>query len=262
MPTSAMPGTLVSRYTPSASSVAAISLSTEFLAPGHDDLAVQRPGAADDDPVGFHGRQVWPTSTAMHRPPDADRPPVASWRVPPRTDVAPVVAGRLPEAAARPHPARRPASKRSSPRATAGRRRSRRTRVRSRATSARSSTTADDRSTETIRYRLVIPWFGWLFALPAAQHVAPSAARRHASRGGRRPIGSTPRHVATLGLLAAASMSAAFANTLFTQTANFAADGFGIDERGQGFGGVDRAPRRGHRPPVRGARRSTSAAGG
>ena len=48
----------------------------------------------------------------------------------------------------------------------------------------------------------------------------------------------TQRNVATLGLLAAASMAAAFANTLFTQTASFAADGFGIDERGQGVGGV------------------------
>ena len=33
-------------------------------------------------------------------------------------------------------------------------------------------------------------------------------------------------------------MSAGFTNTLFTQTASFAADGFGIDERGQGVGGV------------------------
>jgi MFS family permease len=33
-------------------------------------------------------------------------------------------------------------------------------------------------------------------------------------------------------------MSAAFTNTLFTQTASFAADGFGIDTRGQGIGGV------------------------
>src|SRR6185312_7085956 len=41
-----------------------------------------------------------------------------------------------------------------------------------------------------------------------------------------------------LGLLAAASLSAAFANTLFTQTVNFAADSFGIDKTGQGVGGV------------------------
>ena len=35
-----------------------------------------------------------------------------------------------------------------------------------------------------------------------------------------------------------AAMSAAFANTLFTQTANFAADSFGVGDRGQGIGGA------------------------
>ncbi|MEO7369880.1 MAG: MFS transporter, partial [Ilumatobacteraceae bacterium] len=52
------------------------------------------------------------------------------------------------------------------------------------------------------------------------------------------PDRMSQRHATTLGLLAAASMAAAFANTLFTQTASFAADGFGIDERAQGVGGV------------------------
>jgi MFS family permease len=95
------------------------------------------------------------------------------------------------------------------------------------------STTVD----ETIRYRIIIPWFGWLFAWPVRSTL------RHRPPDGTMPWWSppdrlTPRHVATLGLLAAASMSAAFTNTLFTQTASFAADSFGIDERGQGFGGV------------------------
>jgi MFS family permease len=90
---------------------------------------------------------------------------------------------------------------------------------------------------QTIRYRIVIPWFGWLFALPLRSTL------RHRPPDGSKPWWSppdrlTPRHVATLGLLAAASMSAAFTNTLFTQTASFAADSFGIDERGQGLGGV------------------------
>lgn len=90
---------------------------------------------------------------------------------------------------------------------------------------------------QTIRYRLVIPWFGWLFALP----MRNTLRRRPAD--GNKPWWSPPDrltagHAATLGLLAAASMSAAFTNTLFTQTASFAADGFGIDERGQGVGGV------------------------
>ncbi|MEP7115136.1 MAG: MFS transporter, partial [Ilumatobacteraceae bacterium] len=90
---------------------------------------------------------------------------------------------------------------------------------------------------ETTRYRIVIPWFGWLFALPVR------ATLRHRPHDNAMPWWSPPdrltqRNVATLGLLAAASMAAAFANTLFTQTASFAADGFGIDERGQGVGGV------------------------
>ncbi len=90
---------------------------------------------------------------------------------------------------------------------------------------------------ETIHYRIVIPWFGWLFALPLRSTL------RHRPPDGTKPWWSPPdrltqRHVAILGLLAAASMAAAFANTLFTQTASFAADGFGIDERAQGVGGV------------------------
>jgi MFS family permease len=90
---------------------------------------------------------------------------------------------------------------------------------------------------ESIRYRIIIPWFGWLFALPIRSTL------RRRPRGNTVPWWSPPdrlsqRNVATLGLLAAASMAAAFANTLFTQTASFAADGFGIDERAQGVGGV------------------------
>lgn len=90
---------------------------------------------------------------------------------------------------------------------------------------------------ETIRYRIVIPWFGWLFALPlrnTLRHRPPKDTKPWWSP----PDRLTPRQVAILGLLAAASMSAAFANTLFTQTASFAADGFGINERAQGVGGV------------------------
>ncbi len=91
--------------------------------------------------------------------------------------------------------------------------------------------------TQTIRYRVVIPWFGWLFAFPLRNTLRrrpPQASRPWWSP----PDRISPRQVASLGLLAAASMSAAFTNTLFTQTASFAAEGFGIDERGQGLGGV------------------------
>ena len=95
----------------------------------------------------------------------------------------------------------------------------------------------DDKVDESIRYRIVIPWFRWLFALPIRNTL------RHRPHDDAVPWWSPPdrmsqRNAATLGLLAAASMAAAFANTLFTQTASFAADGFGIDERAQGVGGV------------------------
>ncbi len=96
----------------------------------------------------------------------------------------------------------------------------------------------DDLVRETITWSLAIPWFGWLFASPI----------RHSLRH-RRPAGSSSpwwappdqlneRQARTLALLAMAAMSAAFTNTLFTQTANFAADTFGISDRGQGVGGA------------------------
>jgi MFS family permease len=91
---------------------------------------------------------------------------------------------------------------------------------------------------ETIRYRIVIPWFGWLFALPLRNTLRHRPHDDSAVPWWSPPDRLTQRHVAILGLLAAASMAAAFANTLFTQTASFAADGFGIDERAQGVGGV------------------------
>jgi RsiW-degrading membrane proteinase PrsW (M82 family) len=91
---------------------------------------------------------------------------------------------------------------------------------------------------ETTRYQLDIPWFGWLFARPMRAALAhPATARRtDAVVVATRPLDR--RQARLLGLLAAASISAAFANTLFTQTVNFAADSFGISETGQAVGGV------------------------
>lgn len=91
---------------------------------------------------------------------------------------------------------------------------------------------------ETITYRLHIPWFGRLFSLPMRR-----ALRQRRPAGARHPWWAPPdrlneRQVCTLALLAVASSSAAFANTLFTQTANFAADSFGISNGGQSVGGA------------------------
>lgn len=92
---------------------------------------------------------------------------------------------------------------------------------------------------ETTDYRLRIPWFGWLFAVPVRRYV------RHGqpTEAGRQPWWAPPdrldpRQAMVLGLLAAAAMASAFTNTLFTQTATFAADSFGVGDSGVGWGGA------------------------
>ncbi len=92
-----------------------------------------------------------------------------------------------------------------------------------------------DEITERTTYRLNIPWFGWLFRPP----VRAVIARRISHRGWWAPpdrLDST--QVLVIGLLAAASMSAAFVNTLFTQTVNFAADDFDVGDTGIGVSGA------------------------
>ena len=93
---------------------------------------------------------------------------------------------------------------------------------------------------ETTEFSLAIPWFGWLFARPVRRTIA---RRGRAAAPGLQPWWAPPdrldpRQAMLIGLLAAASMSAAFTNTLFTQTANFAAKDFGVGKFGQGVGGV------------------------
>mgnify|MGYP003137222123 CR=1 FL=1 len=107
----------------------------------------------------------------------------------------------------------------------------------------RTVTVADDRIVETTSYRLRIPWFGWLFAIPVWAHLARRGGTlAHAARSAP-PWWAPPdrideRQALVLGLLAAASMSSAFTNTLFTQTAQFAADDFGIGDVGFSVAGA------------------------
>ena len=96
---------------------------------------------------------------------------------------------------------------------------------------------------ETTTYRLDIPWFAWLFAWPVRRTLRRQDSGAHARAGGVQPWWAPPdrldpQQALLLGLLAAASMAAAYTNTLFTQTANYAADDFGIGKFGQGLGGV------------------------
>ena len=96
----------------------------------------------------------------------------------------------------------------------------------------------DGSAVDTTTYVLDVPWFGWLFRFPARAWL-----KRHAVGTGAPPPWAPPdrltaRHAQVLGLLAAVSLTAAFVNTLFTQTVNFAADDFGISEGSQGIAGV------------------------
>jgi MFS family permease len=94
---------------------------------------------------------------------------------------------------------------------------------------------------EVTTYRLDIPWFGWLFAIPTRRALLRSPGER--LHGGRQPWWAPPqrldaRAARVLGLLAAASLIAGYCNTLFSQTVAFAADEFGASERAQGVAGT------------------------
>jgi MFS family permease len=105
----------------------------------------------------------------------------------------------------------------------------------------RTVTVDGGRLIETTRFRVSIPWFGWVFLLPIRWELA---RRWHPPT--REPMRRTPwwappdqldqRQVSVIGLLAAASMASAFVNTLFTQTANLAAEQFGVGKTGLATG--------------------------
>jgi MFS family permease len=93
---------------------------------------------------------------------------------------------------------------------------------------------------ETVRYRMDLPWFMWLFARVIRRYFR---SRAPGPEPLRQPIWSPPdrltaRQVHVLGLLAAASLSSAFINTLFTQTVAFASDDFGVGDWGRGVAGT------------------------
>jgi MFS family permease len=92
---------------------------------------------------------------------------------------------------------------------------------------------------QIVDYELAVPWFGAAFSW---------LARR--SLGGAPPVGPArqpwwappdrldPREGTSLGLLCAISLAVGYLNTLFTQTAGFAADEFGVGTGAQGVAGA------------------------
>lgn len=92
-----------------------------------------------------------------------------------------------------------------------------------------------DELVETTTYRYTIPWFGWLFRWPVQRVIS---RRGSSSSWWAPPDRLDPTQILVIGLLAAASMSAAFVNTMFTQTVNFAADDFGVSDTAIGVAGA------------------------
>lgn len=103
----------------------------------------------------------------------------------------------------------------------------------------RSISSADGGFDETVEYQLVVPWFRWLFGpVMRRHHRRVRGPTRDRSPGWAPPDVLTPHQVLVLGLLAAASMTSAFVNTLFTQTVAYAGDDFGVGDWGRGVGGT------------------------
>src|SRR5215212_3709675 len=82
-------------------------------------------------------------------------------------------------------------------------------------------------------FRLAVPWFGWLFALPTKARL-----RRLPNSSGAwwaPPDRLDPRSSAVLGSLAVLALIGGYLGTLLTQTITYAAEGFGVDgDRAQG----------------------------
>jgi len=90
------------------------------------------------------------------------------------------------------------------------------------------------------RYRVIIPWFRWLFGPLIRRSVARRAPGPEPERlpAWSPPDRLTPRQVQVIGLLAASNLLTAFVNTLFTQTVAFAGDDLGVGDWGRGVGGT------------------------
>ena len=110
------------------------------------------------------------------------------------------------------------------------------------ATYERTMTSHPDGSVDEVtHYRVGLPWFGWVFAQFVWHSLRNRPTASHPS--GRQPWWAppdrlTPDQILVIGLLAAASMCAAFTNTLFTQTVGFAAKTFDVSNSAQGNAGT------------------------
>ncbi len=89
--------------------------------------------------------------------------------------------------------------------------------------------------TQTVDFRLAVPYFGFLFVLPFKRTLAKPA-------GDRAPWWAPParldaRGASVLGTLALLTVVSGYLNTLFTQTIPFAGDEFGVGNSALGVAG-------------------------
>ncbi|MBV8303245.1 MAG: MFS transporter [Acidimicrobiia bacterium] len=128
----------------------------------------------------------------------------------------------------------------------------------------RSVTVDDRRATQTVTFRLALPYFSWVF-VPFFRHALRSPARDR-PHWWLPPDRFDARDTTVLGTLCASAVLFGYINTLFSQTVAFAADEFHANNAAQGVaGGVVRAggllafvivaaaDRRGRRPVILGA---------
>ena len=89
--------------------------------------------------------------------------------------------------------------------------------------------------TQTVDFRLALPYWGWLFLLPFKRRIVRPPT-------GRMPWWAPPspldaRSTGVLGSLVTLSVVMGYLNTLFTQTVTFAGADFGAGNRAQGIAG-------------------------
>jgi MFS family permease len=90
--------------------------------------------------------------------------------------------------------------------------------------------------TQTVEFRLAVPYFAWLFVLPFRRAITRPAPDRH--HWWAPPVVLDARASTVLGSLAAVSVVLGYLNTLFTQTVTFAAAEFGASNGEQGVAGA------------------------
>jgi len=96
---------------------------------------------------------------------------------------------------------------------------------------------ADGRTdvTQTVDFRLAIPYFGWLFVLPLKRALARPAKER--APWWAPPARLDARGASVLGTIALLAVTFGYLNTLFTQTVPFAGEEFGAGDSAQGLAG-------------------------